>query len=141
MGLDVTTRCQVDDQLVDLLANCGKPGTKLLSQLPLCYRENRPPHLPPPMVVRGQDLLEFSGEDIQVELRGEHTRGMTLNRFQITASGMNIKTYAVRSRYRRKNLRKPLPRSSHHNKKCTNQKAPTCAEKYAKRRNTREVFF
>ena len=33
VGLDVTTRCQVDDRLVDLLANCGKPGTKLLSQL------------------------------------------------------------------------------------------------------------
>ena len=30
-----------------------------------------------------RDLLEFSGEYIQVELRGEHTRGMTFNRFQI----------------------------------------------------------
>ena len=88
MGLDVTTRCQVDDHLVDLLANCGKPGTKLLSQLLLCYRENRGRHtfLHDPMAVFAvfdRDLLEFSGEDIQVELRGEHTRGMTFNRFQI----------------------------------------------------------
>ncbi|MCD7907159.1 MAG: nucleoside hydrolase, partial [Clostridium sp.] len=41
IGLDVTTRCQVNDQLVELLANCGKPGTKLLSELLLCYRRNR----------------------------------------------------------------------------------------------------
>lgn len=88
VGLDVTTRCQVSDELVELLAGCGRPGTKLLSELLLCYRKNRGRHtfLHDPMAVFAvcdRELIEFSGEDIVVELHGKYTRGMTFNRFQI----------------------------------------------------------
>lgn len=88
VGLDVTTCCQVDDELVAYLAGSGKPGTRLLSELLLCYRKNRGRHtfLHDPMAVYAvydKELIEFCGEDIMVELHGQHTRGMTFNRFKI----------------------------------------------------------
>lgn len=88
VGLDVTTRCQVNDELVELFKTCGRPENELLAELLLCYRKKRGRHtfLHDPMAVYAvydQELIEYSGEDILVELHGEHTRGMTFNRFKI----------------------------------------------------------
>lgn len=88
VGLDVTTKCQVDDELVSLLAHSGKPETELLARLLTCYYEDRGRHtfLHDPMAVYAvydRDLLAYEGEDIHVELCGRHTRGTTFNTWKI----------------------------------------------------------
>lgn len=88
IGLDVTTRCQVDDGLVSLFKNSGKPEVELLGELLMCYYENRGRHtfLHDPMAlfaVYDKELITYSGEDIHVELQGKHTRGTTFNTWKI----------------------------------------------------------
>lgn len=88
VGLDVTTRCQVNDELVEFLKAAQKPETSLLSDLLMCYYKDRGRHtfLHDPMAVFAvydRELITYSGEDIVVELKGEYTRGMTFNRFKI----------------------------------------------------------
>lgn len=88
IGLDVTTQCQVDDDLIRYLRDAGKPETNLLADLLMCYYNERGRHtfLHDPMAVFAvydKELITYSGEDIIVELKGEYTRGMTFNRFKI----------------------------------------------------------
>ena len=88
IGLDVTTRCQVNDQLVTLFRNSKKPEVELLADLLTCYYENRGRHtfLHDPMAVFAvydKDIITYQGEDIHVELHGQHTRGTTFNTWKI----------------------------------------------------------
>lgn len=88
IGLDVTTRCQVDDELVAMLSDSKKPETELLARLLMCYRENRGRHtfLHDPMAVFAvydKELLTYQREDIHVELQGKYTRGTTFNTWKI----------------------------------------------------------
>lgn len=88
IGLDVTTKCQVNDSLVSMLAHSKKPETELLAKLLMCYYENRGRHtfLHDPMAVFAvydKELLTYQGEDVHVELHGRHTRGMTFNKWKL----------------------------------------------------------
>lgn len=88
IGLDVTTKCQVNDSLVSMLAHSKKPETELLVKLLMCYYENRGRHtfLHDPMAVFAvydKELLTYQGEDVHVELHGRHTRGMTFNKWKL----------------------------------------------------------
>ena len=88
IGLDVTTRCQVNDQLVTMFRNSKKPEVELLADLLTCYYENRGRHtfLHDPMAVFAvydKDIITYQGEDIHVELHGQHTRGTTFNTWKI----------------------------------------------------------
>ena len=67
IGLDVTTRCQVNDQLVTMFRNSKKPEVELLADLLTCYYENRGRHtfLHDPMAVFAvydKDIITYQGE-------------------------------------------------------------------------------
>lgn len=73
IGLDVTTRCQVNDQLVTMFRNSKKPEVELLADLLTCYYENRGRHtfLHDPMAVFAvydKDLYSGSSDIISLNM-------------------------------------------------------------------------
>lgn len=88
VGLDVTTKCQVNDELIIMLKDSKKPECMLLAELLMCYYKNRGRHtfLHDPMAVFAlydRNIITYREEEVHVELRGTYTRGSTFNTWKL----------------------------------------------------------
>ncbi|OED63303.1 hypothetical protein A143_12900 [Vibrio splendidus ZS-139] len=83
-GLDVTTKCQFSsNHLEQARQHANTPIKKLLLESCDAWRDHSgfSPILHDPLAIEllaNPDSIEFSFEKVQVELKGEHTRGMTV---------------------------------------------------------------
>lgn len=97
VGLDVTLKCPVTDELQNEINSFGTPLTDLLGKLLLHYRakRGRNTYLHDPLALMAltcPDLFEFKKESINVELKGEHTRGMTFRKTKLGKSVVDEKS-------------------------------------------------
>ena len=88
VGLDVTLKCPVTEELYQEIRSKGFPLTDLLGELLRRYKESRHRHtfLHDPSTIVAlikPELFKFNSEDIVVELRGEFTRGTTFRKSKI----------------------------------------------------------
>lgn len=84
VGLDVTMRCQLRREELDDLANRGLPSTELLMDMVKAWQRssgNTYPVLHDPLAVAvafDQTLVKMEPRKVNVETRGEFTRGFTI---------------------------------------------------------------
>ena len=84
VGLGVTMRCQLRREELDDLANRGLPSTELLMDMVKAWQRssgNTYPVLHDPLAVAvafDQTLVKMEPRKVNVETRGEFTRGFTL---------------------------------------------------------------
>ena len=88
IGLDVTLKCPVTEELYQEVKNFGTPLTDLLAELMRRYKESRKRHTflhDPSTIISliAPELFTFNSEDIVVELKGEFTRGTTFRKSRI----------------------------------------------------------
>ncbi|HHY24155.1 MAG TPA: nucleoside hydrolase [Clostridiaceae bacterium] len=85
IGLDVTLKCRLSENDLDIIDKSESPVTKFLSQLIRRWRDTSKslPILHDPLAVCSvfnDNILEMQNEKILVETRGEYTRGTTFNK-------------------------------------------------------------
>jgi len=84
VSLDVTMRCQLRQEELDNLANRGLPSTELLMDMVKAWQRssgNTYPVLHDPLAIAvafDQSLVEMEPRKVNVEIRGEFTRGFTI---------------------------------------------------------------
>lgn len=84
VGLDVTMRCQLRREELDDLANRGLPSTELLMDMVRAWQRssgNTYPVLHDPLAVAvalDQTLVKMEPRKVDVEIKGEFTRGFTI---------------------------------------------------------------
>jgi len=85
VGLDVTLKCRLSEEDINLIDNSTSPITKLLSELIRRWRNvtKALPILHDPLAicaVFNDNIIEMKNEEILVETKGEYTRGTTFNK-------------------------------------------------------------
>ena len=84
VGLDVTMKCQLGQEELDNLSDRGLPSTKLLMEMIKAWQESTGviyPILHDPLAIAvsfDQALVKMEPRQVNVETRGEFTRGFTI---------------------------------------------------------------
>lgn len=84
VGLDVTESCQFSQKHLDLIRDTGNIRTHFLHQLLLIFRQYFTflPYLHDPLTAAcciWPDVLHFEKRQVQIETKGQYSRGMTLD--------------------------------------------------------------
>lgn len=94
IGLDVTLKCRLSENDLNIIDSSTSPVTKLLSELIRRWRNTTKslPILHDPLAVCAvfnDDIFKMKNEKITVEIKGEHTRGITFNKTGLNWSANN----------------------------------------------------
>lgn len=85
VGIDVTSKCKLEDTELAKIYDCKTPLTELLSELIGLYKQKHkewPVYLHDPLalgIIIDETLTRMEEKLVDVELKGELTRGMTVN--------------------------------------------------------------